>query len=84
MDHLFEFNRDLIDELRSEAAATELPLEDLAFERLCSTLEAEGEIETSERCAFAGGASGKSLRIDGHGGDPREGDGVNRAGFAGG
>lgn len=76
MEHLLEFHRDLIDELRAEAASTELPLEDLAFERLCSTLEAEGEIETSDRCAFAGAASGKALRIDGHGGDPREGDGV--------
>ena len=76
MEHLLEFNRDLIEELRAEAASTELPLEDLAFERLCSTLEAEGEIETSDRCAFAGPASGKSLRVDGHGGDPREGDGV--------
>jgi hypothetical protein len=76
LEHLLEFNRDLIEELRAEAASTELPLEDLAFERLCSTLEAEGEIETSDRCAFAGPASGKSLRVDGHGGDPREGDGV--------
>lgn len=76
MEHLLEFYRDLIDELRAEAASTELPLEDLAFERLCSTLEAEGEIDTSDRCAFTDAASGKSLRIDGHGGDPREAAGV--------
>lgn len=76
MEDLLEFNRDLIDELRAEAASTALPLNDLAFERLCSTLEAEAEIDASERCSFVDAAGGKSLRIDGHGGDPREGDGT--------
>ncbi len=76
MDQLVEFNHNLVAELREECAATDLPLEDIAFERLCETLEAEGEIETSDRCPYRGGVSGKSLRIDGHGGDPRETDGV--------
>lgn len=76
LDHLLEFNRDLLDELQADATATELSLEDLAFERLCRTLEAEGEIETSDRCAYREALSGKSLRIDGHGGDPRDSEGV--------
>lgn len=76
MDQLVEFNQDLVAELREECAVTDLPLEDVAFERLCETLEAEGEIEASDRCSYRGGVSGKSLRIDGHGGDPRETDGV--------
>lgn len=76
MDQLVEFNHDLVAELREECTVTNLPLEDVAFERLCETLEAEGEIETSDRCAYRGGVSGKSLRIDGHGGDPRETEGV--------
>lgn len=76
MDPLVEFNQDLVAELRDECEATGLPIEDVAFERLSGTLEAEGEIETSDRCAFRGASSGKSLRIDGHGGDPRETEGV--------
>lgn len=76
MDQLVEFNQDLIAELREECAETGLPFADVAFARLCETLEAEGEIETSDQCAYRGGASGKSLRIDGHGGDPRETEGV--------
>lgn len=76
MDQLVEFNQDLMAELREECALTDLPLEEIAFERLCVTLEAEGEIEASYRCTYRGGVSGKSLRIDGHGGDPREADGI--------
>lgn len=76
LNQLVEFNQDLVAELREECSETDLPLEDVAFERLCETLEAEGEIETSDRCAYRGAASGKSLRIDGHGGDPRETDGI--------
>lgn len=75
-DNLIEFNQELLLDLRAEAADTDLPITDLAFERLCSTLEAEGEIETSDRTEYRGSSSGKSLRIDGHGGDPRETDGV--------
>lgn len=66
----------MLDELRSEALAAGLPISDVAFERLCSLLEAEGELEAEERCAYVGTASGKTLRIDGHGGDPRETEGV--------
>ncbi|MDP2738621.1 MAG: AIPR family protein [Pseudorhodobacter sp.] len=76
MDYLLEFNRDLLEELRHESATTFLPIDDLAFDRLCATLEAEADIEASDRCAYRGLASGKTLRIDGHGGDPRETDGV--------
>lgn len=76
MDSLIEFNEELLVDLRAEAAETDLPIGDLAFERLCSTLAAEGEIETSDRTEYRGLSSGKSLRIDGHGGDPRETDGV--------
>lgn len=76
MEHLFEFNGDLLDELRAETTSTGVSFNDLAFERLSSTLESEAEIETSDRCAWRGTASGKTLRIDGHGGDPRETDGI--------
>lgn len=76
MEHLFEFNTDLLEELRGESSSTGVALDDLAFERLSSTLEGEAEIETSDRCAWRGVVSGKTLRIDGHGGDPRETDGI--------
>jgi hypothetical protein len=76
METLVKFNRELLAELREESATADLPLGDAAFERLCSTLEAEGELETADRCDWRGSSSGKSLRIDGHGGDPRETEGV--------
>lgn len=76
MEHLLEFNRDLIHELKQDVEVTGLPLVDLAFDRLCATLESEAELDTSERCCWIGAAPGKTLRIDGHGGDPRETEGV--------
>lgn len=76
MDSVEEFNLDLLVALRAEQAETDIPLADLAFDRFCGTLETEGEIEGIERVEFTGSASGKTLRIDGTGGDPRETDGV--------
>ncbi|MGY6634479.1 MAG: AIPR family protein [Alkalilacustris sp.] len=76
MDHLREFNGDLVGEIRDESAVTGLSLAEVAFERLCSVLEAEGEIEAADGGAYRGALSGKSLRIDGHGGDPRDSEGV--------
>ncbi|MGO7034026.1 hypothetical protein ELI49_38225 [Rhizobium ruizarguesonis] len=76
MERLVEFNRDLLAELREMSADFGLPVDDVAFDRLCTSLEAEGEIEASDRSAYRGAVAGKSLRIDGHGGDPRETEGV--------
>ncbi len=36
------------------------------------SLEGEAEIDSSDFCAWNGVASGKTLRIDGHGGDHSE------------
>ena len=66
MEQLSEYNTDLLSELREESVTAELPIEDVAFERLCSILEAEGELETADRCGWRGSSGGKSLRIDGH------------------
>lgn len=71
-----DFNSELLASLRSEHEETEIPIADLAFDRLCGTLESEGEIEAIERVEFTGSSSGKTLRIDGTGGDPRDSDGV--------
>lgn len=76
MDYLNEFYHDLIAEIRDESTVTGLPLAEVAFERLCSILETEGEIETADSGVYRGMMSGKSLRIDGHGGDPRDAEGV--------
>ncbi|MGV3576330.1 MAG: AIPR family protein [Devosia sp.] len=76
MEHLTEYNSDLLAELREESRISDLPLDDVAFERLCSTLEAEGELETADRCGWRDSAAGKTLRLDGHGGDPRESEGI--------
>lgn len=76
MEHLIEYNGDLLAELREESRVSDLPLDDVAFERLCSTLEAEGELETADRCGWRDSAAGKTLRLDGHGGDPRESEGI--------
>lgn len=76
MNSVEEFNSELLSALRVEQAETEISLADLAFDRLCGTLESEGEIEAMERVEFIGTASGKTLRIDGTGGDPRDSDGV--------
>jgi len=76
LQQLVDFNTDLLQDLRGDAAETDLPIGDLAFERLSATLEAEGELETSDRCDFRTSLGGKTLRIDGHGGDPRDSEGV--------
>ncbi len=76
MNSVEEFNSELLSALRVEQAETEISLADLAFDRLCGTLESEGEIEAMERVEFIGTALGKTLRIDGTGGDPRDSDGV--------
>jgi hypothetical protein len=47
VEQLFEFNSDLLDELRNESSLTGVPMDDLAFERLASTLESEAEIDAS-------------------------------------
>ena len=76
MDSILEFSADLLAGLRTEQAETDLPLSDLAFDRMCSALESEGEIEALDRVEYAGTALGKTLRIDGTGGDPRDADGI--------
>jgi hypothetical protein len=76
VEYLFEFYNDQLVELREDSAETGVSLQDLTFERLALILEGEAEIETSDRCAWHETVSGKTTRIDGHGGDPREADGI--------
>ncbi len=76
MDNILEFSADLLAGLRTEQAETDLPLFDLAFDRMCGALESEGEIEALDRVEYVGTALGKTIRIDGTGGDPRDADGI--------
>ena len=76
MDQVVDFNTALLDEINQEAADTSAPSSEIFFERMASLLEAEGEIVTADRVVFVATASGKTVRIDGIGGDPRESDGI--------
>lgn len=67
MDSILGFSADLLAGLRMEQAETDLPLSDLAVDRMCSALESEGKVESLDRVDFAGTALGKTIRIDGTG-----------------
>jgi len=63
MEHLFEFNRELLGELRAESYSTGVSVADLAFERFASMLEGEAEIETADPCVWHGTASGGTFMV---------------------
>lgn len=76
MEEIVEFNRTLVAEVSDAAAEAGISPQEVFFERMTARLEAEGEIDTAEHIAFVGSFSGKTLRIDGIGGDPRDSDGI--------
>ncbi|VVT34769.1 conserved hypothetical protein [Hoeflea sp. EC-HK425] len=76
VNELNEFNAELTEEIRSESLQSGMSEADTFFERMASLLEAEGEIVTADRATYAGSNSGKTVRIDGIGGDPKEAEGV--------
>ncbi|MDG1371161.1 MAG: AIPR family protein [Paracoccaceae bacterium] len=76
MNELVEYNYSLIEEVAAEASVSGVSQADVFFERVAALLEAEGEISTSDRVTFLAAFRGKTVRIDGIGGDPREADGI--------
>lgn len=76
MEEVVEFNRALIADITDEALQTGLAPADIFFEKMAARLEAEGEIETTDSARYQGALSGKTLRVDGFGGDPRDSDGI--------
>ncbi|GAA6164011.1 AIPR family protein [Pelagimonas sp. KU-00592-HH] len=76
MTDLSDFNSSLLEEVRQEANQGGVSEADAFFEWMASRLETEGEIATMDRAEFAGSNSGKTVRIDGIGGHPRESEGV--------
>lgn len=76
MDELLEFNDSLVKEVAAEASDSGISQSDVFFERMAALLETEGEIATADRVRFLASSQGKTLRLDGIGGDPRESEGV--------
>ncbi len=76
MEEISVFNLEVIDEVREAATAAGISEADAFFERMAGRLESEGEIVTADRVEFLEIVSGKTVRIDGIGGDPREAEGI--------
>jgi hypothetical protein len=76
MIEVAEFNSLMLYDIRQEALDSGISQEDAFFEWMANRLETEGEIATTDRVAFVGANSGKTMRIDGIGGHPREAEGV--------
>jgi AIPR protein len=76
LEEIAHFNRTLVAEIIEESGQAGLASRSVFFERMAARLEAEGEIETADNVGFEGSLSGKTLRIDGIGGDPRDSDGI--------
>ncbi|MBD3666189.1 AIPR family protein [Sulfitobacter aestuariivivens] len=76
MTDISEFNSQLLEDVRQEATQSGISETDAFFERLASRLETEGEILATDRASYVGSSSGKTVRIDGIGGHPKEAEGV--------
>jgi hypothetical protein len=76
LDELVEFNNSLVEEVAVEASVSGISQAEAFFERMAAVLESEGEIVTADRIAFRASSQGKTVRIDGIAGDPRESEGV--------
>ncbi|MEP3046338.1 MAG: AIPR family protein [Roseibium sp.] len=76
MDELKEFNKGLLDEIRLASTQAGISEADVFFEKMAGRLESEGEIITADRGAYLSSVSGKTVRIDGIGGDPREAENI--------
>ena len=71
-----DFNRQLLAEVHGDVRASGIFVQDVFFDRMAGRLAAAGELETHDRAAAEGIFQGKSYKIDGYGGDPRESSGV--------
>lgn len=76
MEDAAEYHGALMAELRETSHEISVSLEVAFCERMASRLEMEGEIVTADWIGFADRSSGKPVRIDAIGGDPREAEGV--------
>ncbi|MCE8515205.1 AIPR family protein [Ruegeria pomeroyi] len=76
MSGLEEFHHELIADIQGDADVLGLVTVEAFFEKVGELLTEAGELDGANRAYFEGSVSGNPARIDGYGGDPRDGDGV--------
>lgn len=76
MSDLEEFHHQLIADIQGDADVLGLVTVEAFFERVGDLLTEAGELDGSNRAYYEGGGTSRPMRIDGYGGDPRDGDGV--------
>lgn len=76
MSDLKEFHHELIADIQGDADVLGLVTVEAFFEKVGDLLTEAGELDGANRAYFEGGGASNPMRIDGYGGDPRDGDGV--------
>ncbi len=76
MSDLEEFHHELIADIQGDADVLGLVTVEAFFEQVGELLTEAGELDGANRAYFEGGGASNPMRIDGYGGDPRDGDGV--------
>lgn len=76
MSDLEEFHQQLIADVQGDADVLGLVTVEAFFEMVGELLTEAGELDSANRAYYEGTVSGRSMRIDGYGGDPRDGDGI--------
>lgn len=76
MSDLGEFHHELIADIQGDADVLGLVTVEAFFEKVGELLTEAGELDGANRAYFEGGGASNPMRIDGYGGDPRDGDGV--------
>ena len=76
MSDLEEFHHELIADVQRDADVLGLVTVEAFFEKVGELLTEAGELDGASRAYFGDTISGQQARIDGYGGDPRDGDGI--------
>ncbi|MBI6630355.1 AIPR family protein [Pontibaca salina] len=76
MSNLEEFHHEFIADIQGDADVLGLVTVEAFFEKVGELLTESGELDGANRAFFEGGGASNPMRIDGYGGDPRDGDGV--------
>ena len=76
MSDLDEFHHELIADVQVDSDALGLVTVEAFFEWAGELLTEAGELDGANRAYFEGGGTTNPMRIDGYGGDPRDGDGA--------
>ncbi|MDA8542733.1 AIPR family protein [Rhodobacteraceae bacterium] len=76
MSEIADFHHELIADIQGDADVLGLVTVEAFFEKVGDLLTEAGELDGANRAYFEGGGARHPIRIDGYGGDPRDGDGV--------